>query len=85
MILDVEVAIQAIGCYSGYEQAAVANLCREVCGTPDGALLRALRAQGCLEVCAQVLGSSLVPSPFPLHLHLTPTRDYCSGCISKLC
>lgn len=71
MILDVEFAIKAIGCYTVYEQAAVANLCREVYGVTDGALLRALRAQGSLEVCSQILSSSLVPSPFPLHLHLT--------------
>lgn len=64
----------------------MANLCREAYGgVTDGALLRALRAQGSLEVCAQVLGSSLVPTPFPLHLDLTHARDNSSGCISKLC
>lgn len=38
------------------------------------ALLKALRAQGSLEACAQVLGSSLVPRPFCL-LHMAHIRD----------
>lgn len=43
------------------------SLCREAFGgVTDVALLRVLRAQGSLEVCAQVPGSSLVSRPFSL-------------------
>lgn len=32
MILDGKVAVKALGCYTAYEQAAVANPCREALG-----------------------------------------------------
>ena len=54
----------------------MANFCREAFGgVTDVALLRALRAQGSVEVCAQVLGSSLVPRPFSLYLYMAHVRD----------
>lgn len=84
MILGVEVAIKTVGCHSAYEQAAVAKLCREVCGVPDGALWRVLRAQGSLEVCSQVLGSSLVPSPFPLHSGTWPQGTHTISQLIKI-
>lgn len=61
---------------SAYERASVGSLCWEaIDGVSDGALLRALRAQGLPDICAQVWGSSLVPRPFSRYLRMAHTRD----------